>query len=272
MGGKKVTSIEDYIRRNSCGSEAFVDAVASARTYMMQAYGVHFVEIPLERWYLIEELGVDKAFGFHSENSFGFFDLYFYGFSVAPKADEGLEDFVVGLELARCYLHDCFHASCFRSYVVKHGEGPKSGITAHRYQYGFNFRDIKGISYSAPMSALRHPGFINLNLLMDGIGSIVTGECIAWHLRSDDLYVSSTVDEKVQDILCNHPSPEGENFYSEVIRPTKEFLRYWKIESLEYFLHGMFSGDVESLYQHAYNRYGINWKSLFKQEAFLALK
>lgn len=68
---------------------------------------------------------------------------------------------VVGLDLLRAYVHDCFHWATFRSFRL----GVDGGI--HRNQHGINFRRENGATYSArdmAGSALTR----NLGVIMEG--------------------------------------------------------------------------------------------------------
>ena len=89
---------------------------------------------------MIPESGIGGFYGM----PVGGFDHYkAIGRTTLLSRDLIKSDFLITLELARNYLHDCIHHCTFKSYSWN-----REKEEAYRYQYGINYRSLNGISYS----------------------------------------------------------------------------------------------------------------------------
>jgi hypothetical protein len=249
-----------------CNWLLFEQIIDHAVEYLETALDCGLQLIPFNRWFLMEHDGT--VGGFYSKSSYGYCDILGLAFTATPVGRCFSSEDDRALELARGYLHDCFHASTFRSYGVKRGgslSNPKSPPTVYRFQHGFNFRTIDGISYSPPPDATLGTS-INLGIMMDGIGSIMSGEAIKSSLEL--LKPTSISIDLIQDVGCSNPIRNGQRFFKDVIIPTQEFFRLYKIIPMAEYAKVMITGNVSYLGKIFAESYGISWDNTFRQDKF----
>ena len=214
----------------------------------------------------------DKG-GFYSPYGIGYYHYNNIAYTVLLNTLYTSSSKLIALELCRSYLHDCIHMSTFRSYRIcptASGSNPK----VSRYQYGINYRDCLGNSYSAPDMTQKYPKAINLNLLMDGVATIIVSKVMKKIIDSisfavlDDLEIE-IISELKGEVFDSHLYPDPVNHYKTVVNPTKKFIKHWKID-ISVILRAMISGDIEMLKNIFNTQMGIAnaWEFLFKQDAF----
>ncbi len=260
----------------------FEEVVAAAASAIRAAHGSDFKLISPERYYVASPLPDDTG-GFHSPLSVGYSTLWRAASAVALNAGIVPSARVRAVELARTYLHDSLHHSTFCSFRVLRSS-PQSPAQAklllpsvYREQYGFNFRNAAGVSYSHPKLTWRSPWAINLNLLMDGVVSIVVAHSLA-PLRLSQLSKASGKYEKavLNDVAIRSQGRArvgswGADYYFEVVRPAKTFIEHWGgAPFLDLLVRAMFTGELETLSKHFDMRYGGKgtWERLFRQSNF----
>lgn len=212
--------------------------------------------IPLARYWLSTP-NTDSADtgGFHSQYGMGY--QYIDDYSASVLLAHGICDDVPvrTLELARNYLHDSIHRSTYRTFrVVKpeDREGAAEEWPIYRHQYGLNFREADGISYS-PGQSRELPYSINLNLLMDGVAVLAIAEVLKMTtlgrvVANKHPTASSIVDELFDPTQKAQFSPRSSRFAEQVSLKTAEFLNYWGGKTFrDEVLRAMFSGKVTDL-------------------------
>lgn len=154
--------------------DVFLDIINQANGLIMNDYSGAYHSIAYDR-YLVGVAMDDGMGGFHDERSFGYHFYYSAGFVLLMNPGIVKNKIVRTVELARNYLHDCLHHSTFRSFRRRDNFPAKDSKAAkislpefYREQYGINFRNQEGISYSSVNLTKKSPQAINLNLLMDG--------------------------------------------------------------------------------------------------------
>jgi len=263
--------------------DCFEEVVATAASAIRASHGSEFKLIAPERYYVASPSAHDIG-GFHSPLSVGYSTLWRAASAVALNVGIVPSARVRAVELARTYLHDSLHHSTFCSFRVLRWS-PQSSAQAklllpsvYREQYGFNFRNSAGKSYSSPNLTWRSPWAINLNLLMDGTVSMVVAQSLA-PLRLSQLVKPTGKHEKavLDDVALRSQGRArvegwGTDHYFEVVRPAKAFIEYWGgTHFLELLVRAMFTGELEALRKHVDTRYGGAgaWERLFKQSSFI---
>jgi hypothetical protein len=153
----------------------FWKLVAKCLRLCRRRYGVRVLRLKAERYYTAQPPEPDAPGGFHDPHSLGY--QYWYHVAFLVTLNRRLISRKLGtIGIVRDYLHDCLHHSTFRSFRIAHRLPAPSHESAkhhvpevYREQYGINFRDKDGLSYSSPLLTKESPRTINLNLLMDGV-------------------------------------------------------------------------------------------------------
>lgn len=266
VGGQKIYSIPELDTSDfkEFDMGLFLDLTSRATQLIEKRINTRFEILPLDRWYLVHHNG--REGGFYSKSSYGYCDIPQYAFTARPVGEifSSKTDFT--LEVARGYLHDLFHHNTFSSYGVKlqEGGGPKVPPSLFRFQHGFNFRNANGISYSAPPSKVAE-GFINLGILMDGIGTIVGGEALASVIGEEKRHYSH---ELLEDVRCVSPIENGRRFFNLVSKPTKDFFDRWRTLDIYQLIDYMFNGDVLAASEYFSSRTNVSWRDAFRQDNF----
>lgn len=145
----------------------------------------------------------------------------------------------------------------------------------YREQYGINFRNQDGLSYSSPELTRRSPETINLNLLMDGV--IV--RVVSALLRESGAYevTSATeMEEELKKEIFLEPFntsvlPRASDFETAVTKPSQSFVEHWGGEELvALVLQTMMSGDLDRIKRYFEERSGVSnaWEKMFKRPEF----
>lgn len=211
--------------------------------------GIDVPLIPEERYFVgrvIDQTDGDAG-GFHSVYGGGFDHVSFSGRTVLHRTTSLR---LRTLELARCYLHDCFHAATFKSWRWR---GDTHGVPIYREQYGINFRNARDASYSSPRATAMVPEAINLNVLMDGsivaslaevFADAVAGIDLAEHCQRQ--HVADLVGD--WDQLSGSP---GQQFAQDVVIPTLRFLEaHGGVVCREIVMRAMISGRLNEFDAH----------------------
>ncbi|HWA64476.1 MAG TPA: hypothetical protein VG866_01280 [Candidatus Paceibacterota bacterium] len=257
----------------------FWSCAISVIARLEQQYGVKIDIVQPERYYTALPPESDATGGFHDQRSLGY--QYWYQASFVVMLGKMVSKKLRTVELLRDFVHDCLHHSTFRSFRRAARIPAKSPSEAkhrvpevYREQYGINFRNEDGLSYSSPELTKRSPESINLNLLMDGVVVLVT----AWALQAEvgNIECVSTLEtelkkeifiESFEGVSLRH----ARSFHDSVTVPSKLFIENW---GGNYFttlvLQSMISGDLIRLKQFFEERTGIEnaWEKLFKRPEF----
>ncbi|QHI38040.1 hypothetical protein IMCC3317_34240 [Kordia antarctica] len=231
--------------------------------------------IPFDR-YLVSMPESDKLGGFYDEKGGGFYYFNLMAFTTLLNIEiVGCEKLVVA-ELLRNYIHDCIHFSTYRTFrLVDDG---KNNFTIYREQYGINYRNQYGDSYSSKDLSKSIPKAINLNLLMDGVNAVYTSYIIDSIFKKDSFKTKNLLNK---EILLDLTKLKISNFqlfdscpimfYNEVINPCKEFINYWGgFPFICICLKAMFGGEPNLLNEYyEYKTQDKNyWINNFKQANF----
>ncbi len=146
--------------------ELFLEIIGNATEYFSEI-SPDYRHLSYER-YLVKIPENDQRGGFHGDkkqnnlNPGGY--LYFSDIAHGTVLNKNHVKNITlrTYELARSYLHDSIHANTFRSFRLD------SELNIYRFQYGINYRDSNGCSFSFPKPSIKE-GKINLNVLMEGV-------------------------------------------------------------------------------------------------------
>lgn len=261
------TSLEILLNQAYIDSDFFEEKLKISLKLIHSVFN-SFNLIPKDRYLvLIKKDGK----GFYDESGGGF--LYFNLLGHTTLYNESIGKRLVTAELLRNYIHDSIHFSTYRTFKYS-----KLKSSVYREQYGFNFRNEKGQSYSKKSLTKFVPRAINLNLLMDGITAIYVSLILNTVLNKDDFLLKcANYKEVFDDISQLHRStfiPVDNlmnQFYNEVIIPSRSYIDFWGgIPFLYTCLNTMFSGDLTILKDYyALKTNNINyWENTFKQQTF----
>lgn len=219
--------------------------------------------------------------GFHDPSSLGYQYWYHASFVLALNKNLASKELRT-VELLRSYLHDCLHHSTYRSFrraIRIPAESPR--VAKHRLpeiyreQYGINFRNQDGHSYSSPELTIHSPKTINLNLLMDGVIVLVVAEILQDILKEEVTPKDHLENEILKEILVQPfdatTLPRANKFHSAVTEPTKKFIDFWGGTTLiTLVLQAMESGNLDYLKGFFQKRTGLEtaWEMLFRDQKF----
>ena len=249
---------------------------------LQKRYGVQLTLLQPQRCYVAVPQEQEATGGFHDIRSLGY--QYWYQASFAMMlSDKIISRELRTIELARNYLHDCFHHSTFRSFRrALRIPASSSSIAKHRVpeiyreQYGINFRNQEGLSYSSPELTKGSPKTINLNLLMDGVIVLVSFELLSTVVGN--FVCKNDVEENVRREIFLESSfnqillPRAYQFHTSITMPSKKFIAYWGGENfITLVLKAMISGELEEVKSFFSQQTGFidAWEKLFRRPEFL---
>jgi len=145
----------------------------------------------------------------------------------------------------------------------------------YREQYGINFRNKDGVSYSSTELTACSPEAINLNLLMDGVVVLAVSEALREIVRKANC--DNELEQMIQrEIMLEsfdaNLLPRAHRFVMQVTEPSRKFVEYWgKGEFMSLVLQAMMTGDLTAIKHFFEERTGIEnaWEKLFRQPDFL---
>ena len=257
----------------------FQQIVSESVAWCRTQYGVSMDPVPPSRYLTIETSDASDIGGFHGHASVGY--QYWYHAAFVPMLSNSMSKTIRTIELARSVVHDALHHSTFRSFrraIRKPAASPALGKhrvpEIYREQYGFNFRNQDGVSYSSALRA-RAPASVNLNILMDGVVVLTTANALR-NVSAGLLIGGRGLEaEVIREIACepfdNQRLPRAAEFRDAVTTPTQQFLAHWASQDLfVLMLQAMVSGDRTPLKEFFARRLGIDdaWSQLFRQPAF----
>ena len=245
-------------------------------------YSVTIYPPKTDRCYIARPPEIDALGGFHDPRSLGY--QYWYHASFVVTLNEWwVSKNLRTVELVRNFLHDCFHHSTFRSFRRAIRIPTKSPSVAkhrvpevYREQYGINFRNQDGLSYSSPELTLHSPETINLNLLMDGVIVLVVAELMKTVIGDITAYTSGHEEKEVTKEIFLEPFDasiltRAHYLYKSVTEPTRKFVEHWGGKSLTTLvLKAMMSGkltDLKHLFEERNNSKHA-WEKMFKRPEF----
>lgn len=259
----------------------FWDIVERCTEECFKQYGVQLHHIERSRYYIAEPPEKTELGGFYDKRCFGYQYWYHAAFSVAlNKAVFSKE--VSSVELARGFLHDCFHHSTFRSFR-RARRVPATSIEAgkrrvpeiYREQYGVNFRNQDGLSYSSPELTAESPQAINLNVLMDGAIVLTVAEAIKQVIKGHPPVTGKLEDEIMKEVFLEPfdivALPRAHKFFRAVTEPSRLFIEHWGGKDfVTRLLQSMTSGELEELKNFFGNKAcsPTAWENTFKRSEF----
>lgn len=241
----------------------------------------NFETIPETR-YFVGQVPDEDSGGFHSKFAVGYHHIFRAGCTVTLNANVFPNKPLRTVEFLRNYLHDSAHHSTFCSFrrLIRSPNNPADTKRVmpevYREQYGINFRNSSGMSYSSPKLTHRVPNAINLNLLMDGVGvdlisSALNRSKVGKLVATSNRQEKAVLDEVLLRIKKDTPCEWGSDFYFEVILNTRNFLDHWGGESFRGLIcHAMFSGELDDLTTYFGEKYGEPgaWEKVFRRPGF----
>jgi hypothetical protein len=245
-------------------------------------YSIDITLIAPERYYIAPPSKANAVGGFHDPKSLGY--QYWYHAAFVMTLNEHLASKELRtLELVRNFLHDCFHHSTFRSYRRALRIPAESVAIAknripevYREQYGINFRDKDGFSYSSTELTAQSPETINLNLLMDGVIVLTVADLMRRANGGVPTYTNKIEEELIKEIFLEPFDalllPRAHRFYTSVAEPSQKFVERWGGDSfVPILLQAMISGELSKLKHFFQERTGIvnAWEQVFKRPEFL---
>lgn len=266
---------------SSVDIDLFLEITQKCCEVIRNEYSAEFELIPDTRYFIGNVDGNDLG-GFHSRHAVGYHNVFKAGFAIPLSESEFKNRVLRTVELARNYLHDSVHHSTFCSFrrlvrrPLRPSDAKKTMPEVYREQYGVNFRNAAGVSYSSAKLTHKVPAAINLNLLMDGVGIEVIASAMN-RLQLPKLVSpkspmeKSVLNEVLLQIPEDKPADWGQEFYFEVVRPTRRFLSHWGGEPFRALvLQAMLSGELSELKGYFDERFGeINaWEKIFRQPSF----
>lgn len=259
--------------------DKFWEVTQRVITGLKEHYGVGIDPVRPERYYTALPPEVGAVGGFHDHRSLGYQYWYHASFVVMLGGMTSKE--LRTIELLRNFIHDCLHHSTFRSFRRAIRIPSKSPAEAknrvpevYREQYGINFRNQDGLSYSSPELTVRSPETINLNLLMDGVVVLVTAAALKAEVGNivyDDALETETKKEIFLEPFKATMLQRAHSFHNAVTTPSKTFVEHWGGEDfVALVLQAMMSGELANLKRFFEKRTGIEnaWEKLFKQPNF----
>jgi|GEM_PF-6845957 len=261
---------------DTCKFQSFA---CRAIAWIEERYGIKIEAVRPERYYTAQPPGSDEVGGFHDRRSLGY--QYWYQASFVVMLGRMVSKELRTLELLRDFIHDCLHHSTFRSFrrtvripAKSPGDAKHRVPEVYREQYGINFRNEDGLSYSSPELTALSPETINLNLLMDGVIVLVT--VAALQVEVGDIECGSTLESEIKKEIFLEPfsgtlQERAHDFLDLVTVPSKIFIEHW---GGDYFttlaLRAMMSGDLTDLRRFFDEQTGIEnaWERLFKRSEF----
>lgn len=224
---KIVCSLKDsaFQEKVQADPALFTSLVMSSIHLLKRDRGWRVEPIAPDRYYFLDLEPGDQG-GIYSRRPGGYRHLYDAGYTPCLNPGLGLTPRQASLEYARCYLHDSLHRSTFRSY--RKDRRCVGEVKIYREKYGFNLRNADGVSYSSPTKP-PEGGFINLNLLMDGIVTLLVSEALRESVKLSQSYEEFAVHPLTKECLANDyiAGSNSQKFHSEVVGPTRQFLEYW---------------------------------------------
>ena len=136
--------------------DRFWDVVTRILDECEKRYGIRLDSLKPERYYTSQPIEDTDMGGFYSPHSLGY-QYWYHGAFVVTLNQRIASKELRTLEFIRDFLHDCFHFSTFVSFRRVLRTPAKSPAVAkhcvpevYREQYGINFRNEEGLSYSSP--------------------------------------------------------------------------------------------------------------------------
>lgn len=248
--------------------EWFWKIVKQCCTKCEERYAIHIDKLKAKRYYIAQPPDTDATGGFHDIRSLGYQYWYHAAFLVTLNR-RLISKELVTIELVRDFLHDCLHHSTFRSFRRAVRLPAASVETAkhqvpevYREQYGINFRNKDGLSYSSPDLTAESPETINLNLLMDGVIVLVVAELMKEEVEDVAQSVNALEDEIRKEIFLESfdvlISPRAHGFYKTVTMPSRLFVEHWGgRDFVSLVLQAMMTGELQELKHLFEERTGI---------------
>lgn len=244
-----------------------------------ERYGITIDPVRPERYYTALPPEVGAVGGFHDHRSLGY--QYWYHASFVVMLGGMMSKELRTIELLRDFIHDCLHHSTFRSFKravripARSPDEAKHRVPeVYREQYGINFRNQEGLSYSSPELTARSPETINLNLLMDGVVVLVTAAALKTEVG--DIACKDALETEIKKEIFLEPFKatmlqRAHGFHNAVTAPSKMFVEHWGGEDfVALVLQAMRNGELTALKHFFEERTGIEnaWEKLFKRPEF----
>lgn len=231
----------------------------------------NFSLMPEDR-YLVTRANEGSIGGFYGRPVGGYYYMNDLGFATLLSEEKVQSEKLRTLEFARDCLHDSLHSCIFRTFRLDAEIG-----NVFRHQYGINFRNSNGNSYSAPNLNEKSPEAVNLNTWMDALvhmqASAFIKDNFSHELDGEALSdLEKEIWREIKDLTCDEGKfPEPQMFHENVVAPAKGFIDKWGKDFLfDETLKAMLSGELEPLkdYFRETLMRADAWEFMFKQSAY----
>ncbi len=244
-------------------------------------YGIRLNLLKPERYYTSQPVEDNDIGGFYSPHSLGY-QYWYHGAFVIMLSNKVASRKLRTLEFARDFLHDCFHFSTFVSFRRVLRTPAKSPADAkhcvpevYREQYGINFRNEEGLSYSAKTLTAYSPETINLNLLMDGVIVLTVAELMR-QTSGDVAKNMNALEEEIRKEIFLEPFdiamfPRAHGFHNAVTDPSRIFVEHWGgMNLVTLVLQAMMNGNLQPLKDFFEKKVGTSnaWEKKFRRSGF----
>jgi hypothetical protein len=261
--------------------DRFRRTVNSALDECEKRYGVRLESLEPERYYTSQPTEDNDMGGFYSPYSLGYQYWYHGAFAVTLNKRIASKELRT-LEFIRDFLHDCFHFSTFVSFRRVIRTPAKSPAAAkhcvpevYREQYGINFRNEEGLSYSSTTLTAYSPETINLNLLMDGVIVLTVAELMK-ETSGNVANGATALEEEIRKEIFLEPFDiamlsRAHGFHNAVTDPSRLFVNHWGGASfVTLVLQAMMNGDLQPLKNFFKEKVGMPnaWEKKFRRPGF----
>lgn len=231
----------------------------------------NFSLMPEDR-YLVAKANEGSIGGFYGRPVGGYYYMNDLAFGTLLSEEKVQSEKLRTLEFVRDYLHDSLHSCTFRTFRVDTDIG-----NVFRHQYGINFRNSNGNSYSAPNLNEKSPEVVNLNTWMDAlvhmqVSAFIKGK-FSHELDGEALSdLEKEIWREIKDLSYDERKfPEPKMFHENVVAPAKGFIDKWGKDFLfDETLKAMLSGELELLknyFRETLMREDA-WEFMFKQSVY----
>jgi len=259
------------------------DEIIGAGLAHFKQYSDRVELIPEDRYMIARPpSGSDNIGGFYGEplgelkTPGGYYSNQDIGFATILNPEILQDRTLRTVELARGYLHDCLHATTFRTFRVNAGSD-----AIYRHQYGINFRTAQGVGYSSPKLTEQSPVGINLNTWMDAAITLSVADFLKDRYADKlDLQTADLLAKTIaQEVLGLEFKPGilpslADKFIPDVTEPSLKFENFWdkgtpgRLRSIV--LHAMFTGElnpIKTYFGHITGQPDA-WERIFKQDGY----
>ena len=269
---RKHLRLEDAKKDYSLGVDwALFEKITQEAERHFKAIDLNFSLMREDR-YLVAKAKEGSIGGFYGRPVGGYYYMNDLAFGTLLSEEKAQSEKLRTLEFARDYLHDSLHSCTFRTFRLDADIG-----NVFRHQYGINFRNPNGNSYSAPNLNEKSPEAVNLNTWMDALVHMQASTFLKDNFSHElDGEVLSDLEKEIwreiKGLTYDEKKfSEPKMFHEKVVAPAKGFIDKWGRDFLfDETLKAMLSGEIEPLKDYFRETLvrADAWEFMFKQNAY----